>query len=78
MSMKTAQDSTDFCALLLGIIGQISQMPLRFKARAYVRIGEAPDEMFARHHGFEQLNVVPGKRIECPHSTARRRLSLLL
>jgi hypothetical protein len=31
-------------------------------------------KMLARHHGFEQLNVVPGKRIECPDSTAGRRL----
>ncbi len=28
--------------------------------------------MLARRHCFEQLNVVVGKRIECPHSTAGR------
>jgi len=30
--------------------------------------------MLARHHGFEQLNVVAAKRVERPHSTAGGRM----
>jgi hypothetical protein len=42
-----------------------------FKERAHIRICKSPNQMLARHHRFEKLNVVSGERIECPRSECR-------